>query len=147
MDFRDYDTRLAAYCLVVSPAAEVLLALWNEPSEPLWSLPGGGVELDETPAEGAVRELREESGYDVELGALLGIDTHLVPPERRLTPGPRALKSVRVLYEARVVGGSLRREVDGTTDEARWFPLDQVASLARVPLVDTGIGMWRQSRA
>ena len=30
-------------------------------------------------------------------------------------------------------------EVGGTTDEARWFPLDEVAGLPRVELVDVGL--------
>ena len=43
MDFREYDTRLAAYALLTDGVGRVLLALWNEASEPLWTMPGGGV--------------------------------------------------------------------------------------------------------
>jgi 8-oxo-dGTP diphosphatase len=46
MEFRDYDTRLAAYAVVVDDQDRVLLALWNE-REPQWTLPGGGVDLHE----------------------------------------------------------------------------------------------------
>jgi 8-oxo-dGTP diphosphatase len=67
MEFRDYDTRLAAYALIVDEHDRILLALWNEVAEPRWTLPGGGVELPETVEEAAVRDLREETGYDVEL--------------------------------------------------------------------------------
>jgi 8-oxo-dGTP diphosphatase len=141
VDFRDYDTRLAAYALVVDDRDRVLLALWNEGPEPEWTMPGGGVEYDETPAEGAVRELLEETGYDVELGPLLGIDIHVVPAEDRLDPPGRPMKSVRVVYRARIVGGELRHEVDGTTDEARWIPLADVPALPRVPLVDAALAM------
>ena len=146
MDFGDYDTRLAAYALVVDDQDRVLLALWNEGAEPAWTMPGGGVELHETPAEGAVREVREETGYDVELGPLLGIDTHVVPPEERIRPRGRPMKSVRVVYRARVVGGELRHEVDGTTDEARWIPLADVRSLNRVSLVDVALTMATSAR-
>ena len=41
----------------------------------------------------------------------------------------------------RVIGGRLRNEVDGSTDEARWFPLSEVPALARVDLVDIGLRM------
>lgn len=34
-------------------------------ADPYWSIPGGMVESGETPAEGATRELREETGVDV----------------------------------------------------------------------------------
>lgn len=143
MDFRDYDTRLAAYAIVVDDSDRVLLALWNEQDEHSWTLPGGGVELDESPEDGAVREVREETGYDVELTGLLTVDTHVVAPERRLHWHDRPLKSVRVVYSARVVGGELTHEVDGTTDEARWIPLGDVTGLPRVSLVDVGLAAWR----
>jgi 8-oxo-dGTP diphosphatase len=146
VDFRDYDTRLAAYAVVVDDADRVLLALWNEQDVPSWTLPGGGVELDETPEAGAVREVREETGYDVELTGLLTVDTLVVAPERRLHWHDRPLKAVRVVYSARVVGGDLVHEVDGTTDEARWIPLAEVADVPRVSLVDVGLDAWRSSR-
>src|SRR4051794_29072886 len=75
--FTEYDTRLGAYAVVVRDD-QVLLALWNEPEVPVWTLPGGGVELQESAAEGAVREVREESGYDVVLDRLVAVDTVLV---------------------------------------------------------------------
>ena len=80
------------------------------------------------------------------LGAILGVDTHVVPVERRLVSTGRPMKSVRVVFEAQVVGGELTHEVDGTTDEARWIPLDGVAGLSRVSLVDIAIRLWRDSR-
>ena len=141
MDFREYDTRLAAYALIVDDRDRVLLASWNEGPEPQWTMPGGGVELEETPAEGAIRELREETGYDVELLQVLGVDTLVVPAEHRIDPPGRPMKSVRVVYDARIVGGELRHEVDGTTDEARWIPLSEVSSLTRVDLVDAALAL------
>ena len=141
MEFTDYDTRLAAYALIVDDQDRLLLSLWNEGPEPQWTMPGGGVELHETPEEGAVRELREETGYDVVLGRLLGVDTWVVPAEQRYRPPARPLKNVRVLFEGEVVGGELTFEVDGTTDEARWIPLDEVRSLNRVGLVDVALGL------
>ena len=140
MDFRDYDTRLAAHALLVDEDDRVLLALWNEGPEPTWTMPGGGVELDETVAQAAVREVREETGYDVELGRVLGIDSFAVPADGM---GARPYKSVRVIFQGRIVGGELRHEIDGTTDEARWVPLADVASLPRVPLVDAALALLR----
>jgi len=142
----DYDTRLAAYAVIVDEHDRLLLALWNEASQPLWTLPGGGVELRETVEEGAVREVREETGYDVELGRLLGVDTLVVPPEDRTVDRDRWFKGVRVVFEATVIGGQLRDEVDGTTDEARWIPLAEVPDLPRVELVDVGLRLHASSR-
>lgn len=139
-EFTEYDTRLAAYAVIVDDQDRVLLALWNEPEEPLWTLPGGGVDLDESAEEGAVREVREESGYDVELDALLGVDTLLTAPADRIVPSQRWQKNVRVVFRAHVVGGELTAELDGTTDEARWIPLADVPALPRIGLVERFVG-------
>jgi 8-oxo-dGTP diphosphatase len=140
VEFTEYDTRLGAYAVIVDEQDRVLLALWNEPDEPLWTLPGGGVELYETAEDGAVREVREETGYDVELGRFLGVDTVVVEPAQRSLASGRRQKNVRVVFEARVVGGELTAEVDGSTDEARWIPLADVPGLAREPIVAKFVG-------
>jgi 8-oxo-dGTP diphosphatase len=84
-----------------------------------------------------VREVREETGYDVELVRLLGEDRFTVPAGQRLDGGFRPLLAIRVVFEARIVAGELTREVGGTTDEAAWIPIGDVAGIERVNLVDT----------
>ena len=143
--YTEYDTRLAAYAVVVrDPSAgsgrpEVLLALWNEPEQKRWTLPGGGVELHETVEEGAVREVREETGYDVELTGMIGIETDVFAADQRQHENGRPLKAVRVFFSARIIGGALANEVSGTTDEARWFAVADVADLPHTSMVDTGL--------
>jgi ADP-ribose pyrophosphatase YjhB (NUDIX family)/predicted RNA-binding Zn-ribbon protein involved in translation (DUF1610 family) len=44
-----------------------------EPGMGLWTFPGGFLEIGETPAEGAIRETKEEVALDVVLGPLLGV--------------------------------------------------------------------------
>lgn len=140
-DFRDFDTRVAAYAVLVDDG-KVLLALWNEGPEPLWTMPGGGVELDETVEQAASREVLEETGYAIEVGALIGVDSNVIEAASRMDRGGRPLKNVRLVFEGRPLGGELRHEVDGTTDEARWITLNDVADLPRVALVDRAIGFW-----
>jgi 8-oxo-dGTP diphosphatase len=142
VEFTDYDTRLAAYAVIVDDSTgpdRVLLALWNEGEEPRWT-------LTESVEGGAVREVREESGYDVELTGLLGVHSYVVPAERRFVRTRRPMRALRVIFGARVVGGELTMEVGGTTDEARWFTLDEVAGLRQVGLVGIGLEMWRAAK-
>lgn len=124
MHFTEYDTRLAAYAVLVNDADEILLTWFNGGSNggtPSWSLPGGGVDFDESVEDAVVREVHEETGYAVEVGPLAAIDHHTLPPGGRF---PRPYRSQRFLFEARIVGGVLGTvEVGGTTDFARWVPL------------------------
>ncbi len=142
-----HDTRLAAYAVIVDEQQRVLLARWNEGPTPRWTMPGGGVELHESPEEASIREVREETGYEATLGPLLGIDTAVIPAAARLGAALLPLKSVRLLYAAVISGGRLTNEVDGSTDEARWFALDEVANLDRVSLVDAALKLWRATHA
>ena len=48
-------------------------------------------------------------------------------------------------FDNRIVGGDLSVEVDGSTDDARWFGLDELASIRRVELVNTAIDLWRHA--
>ncbi|MFJ5308450.1 GNAT family N-acetyltransferase [Streptomyces sp. NPDC088350] len=65
--------RHAARVAVLDPAGSVFLFCYESVETGIhWSLPGGGLETDETPREGALRELREETGWtDLEPGPLL----------------------------------------------------------------------------
>lgn len=139
-------TRVAAYG-VIRDENRILLAHWNEHGRSGWTLPGGGSEGAEDPIETAVREIEEETGYVAEIDELLGIHTYVVPISDRVQRAKEPLKAMRVIYTAHVVGGELRTEVNGSTDEARWFDLDEVSSLHRVALVDIALRMARERPA
>jgi 8-oxo-dGTP diphosphatase len=136
------DLRVAAYAVIVDEDDRLLLAHWNEGRRAAWTMPGGGLEAGEDPETAARREVREETGYKVTIEELLGIHSRVIPAGRRLTPGvTEPLHTLRIVYRARVIGGRLRNETDGSTDRAEWFPLADVPSLQRVKLVDIALEM------
>lgn len=134
------DMRVAAYCVIVDDQDRVLLTRWIEGRVPAWSLPGGGLEPGEDPADAAVREVWEESGYKVRLDGILGVDSRVVPAKKRLAQGATGpLHTLRIVYRATITGGELTHEVDGSSDMAQWIPLSQVRGIERVSLVDAAL--------
>ncbi|MEV4686702.1 NUDIX hydrolase [Microbacterium sp. LWH3-1.2] len=136
------DLRVAAYAVIMDDQDRLLLAHWNEGRRAAWTMPGGGLEPGEDPASAARREVKEETGYRVEIEGLLGIHSRVVPPGRRLKPGSDLpLHTLRIVYRARITGGKLRNETGGSTDRAEWFSLAEVRGLQRVKLVDIALDM------
>jgi len=96
----------------------LLIKRGHEPGAGLWSLPGGRIEPGETDAAALVREMREETGLEVQAGPLLG-------RVRRPAPGSTVL-DIRD-YAATVTGGTLRAGDDAA--EARWVAVSELRSL------------------
>lgn len=135
------DMRVAAYAIITDAEDRLLLAHWAEGRHRAWTLPGGGLEAGEDPAHAVRREVREETGYRAVVENLLGIHSRVIPAGRRIAESAEPLHTLRIVYRARVIGGKLRDEVGGSTDQAAWFTLAEVAELKRVRLVDIGMRM------
>jgi len=135
------DLRVAAYA-VVEGERGILLAHWSEGRRGAWTLPGGGLEDGEDPLDAVRREVSEETGYQVEVDELLGINSRVIPARQRITPGAdQPLHTLRILYRAHIIGGQLTDEVGGSTDHAEWFARDAIADLQHVQLIDIALEM------
>jgi ADP-ribose pyrophosphatase YjhB (NUDIX family) len=134
--------RVAAYAVIIEDG-RLLLSRWLGPDRPMWILPGGGVDHGEDPYRAVIREVFEETGYHAEVDRLLGIQNVHGPLERN---GVQVdYHRLRIMYEAHVIGGELTFEVDGSTDQAAWFPLDEVPDLDHVESVDYALELLRTS--
>jgi 8-oxo-dGTP diphosphatase len=97
----------------------LLIKRGHEPGAGLWSLPGGRIEPGETDAEALVREMREETGLEVEAGDLIGAVQR---------PGLGGTVIDIKDYAATVIGGTLTPGDDAA--DARWVNAWELESMA-----------------
>lgn len=133
-------TRVGAYALCLDDAGRVLLTRLSptEVKPGQWTLPGGGIDFGEAPDDAVLRELTEETGLTGEVASLADVQSWV-----RVEPVASGVgddfQAIQILYRVRVTGGTLRDELDGSTDAAGWFTRDEVAQLPIVALVEAGL--------
>ncbi len=98
----------------------LLVRRGGEPYQGSWAFPGGFLQMRETAKDGALRELREETGLEASAVGELGVfsDPDRDPRERVITIAFYAL-----VKPAEVIGGD-------DAAEAAWFPIDALPELA-----------------
>ncbi|MDY7103190.1 MAG: NUDIX domain-containing protein [Actinomycetota bacterium] len=129
--------RAAAYVVCRDDRQRILLTRFVHESHPdsgRWTMPGGGMEWGEHPAETAARELEEETGLTATIGAVVGVFSRWYAADEAVSG--EAGHMIGIVHETGDVTGELRSEVDGTTDAVAWFTLDEARELPRVDLVD-----------
>jgi ADP-ribose pyrophosphatase YjhB (NUDIX family) len=121
--------------LVVATSAVVLdsqgrVLLQRRADSGNWALPGGAMELDESLADSVVREVKEESGYEVEVTGLVG--TYTDPRHIIAYSDGEVRRQFNVCYTARVIGGEL-----AISDESTEIRFVDPAELAGLPMHQT----------
>ena len=123
--------RVAAYALCRDDDGRILLChiAPSVGAGDLWTLPGGGLEFGEPPAEAVLRELAEETGYRGEITRLVDVSDRLFEDVESGAGQLSRMHAIRIVYDVRIVDGALRDEPDGSTDTCRWMTLDEAAAV------------------
>ncbi|MFI0422292.1 NUDIX domain-containing protein [Spongiactinospora sp. 9N601] len=95
----------------------------------LWALPGGGMDLTESVPEAGRREVKEETGYDVEISGMVGLYTdarHIIA----YSDG-EVRRQFNVCLTGRIVGGEMT--ISGESTELRWVSGAELDALPMHP--------------
>ncbi|UTH75949.1 NUDIX domain-containing protein [Chromobacterium sp. IIBBL 290-4] len=113
--------RIAAGAIVEDQGRVLMVRRCKPGAYDFWAAPGGGAIDDEALAEAAAREVREECGLRVEIGALLCIEEFASPETREC----------KFWFRGRLLGG----EIDCGAEEATREHIVEAAWLSREDFV------------
>jgi 8-oxo-dGTP diphosphatase len=109
---------------VVKQDDKILLTLRDEEgidgAHMKWELPGGKLEFGEDPEKTVVREIKEETGYDIKV-------KNMIPITKTSTwDYPDHKRHVLLLgFECECVSGEINKE-DGRIKDVKWFKLNDI---------------------
>jgi 8-oxo-dGTP diphosphatase len=125
IDSRSYPTRpyLAVSAAIFRGDRVLIVRRSRPPAQGIYTLPGGGVELGETLEAAVIREVREETGLDIEPLALAGYRQMIA----RDTTGKIERHFVILPFAARWIGGEI--SLSEELAEADWLLPSELSGL------------------
>lgn len=124
--------------------AEGRILLHRRRGNQLWSIPGGGMEIGETIRETVIREVKEETGLDIEPERLVGIYSN--PNHVTAYDDGEVRQQFSVCFACRLVGGHLRSDDDESL-AVGFFTPDEIERLPVHPSIRLRITHFLQQRS
>ena len=136
-----YENPVPATCLVVVDNRDRIALVKRSvaPKKGHWCLPGGFMELGESPEEAGLRELAEETGLDGKIDRLLGVMS---------TPNAQYHTVLMIAYRVRNFTGSLVPGDDAS--EAAWFShlhLPEIAFTSHSHFISVHFGLTGHAKS
>ena len=128
--------KVGAGALIEHNQQLLLLQRVDQPFGLRWNLPAGYVEVDESPVSAVVRELREESGLEVEVLRLIDVYSY--------DDDPRG-SGILIVYECRITGGTLGSSPEGV--DPTYFAYDHIPTELSGGGHNQAILAWRKGIA
>jgi ADP-ribose pyrophosphatase YjhB (NUDIX family) len=105
----------------------------------MWALPGGAMHIGESLPDCAIRETREETGFDVEVIGIVG--TYTNPRHVFAYEDGEVRQEFSICFLARAVAGQLA--VSNESTDVRWFEPEEADALPMVPSIRRRVNDWR----
>ncbi len=118
----------AFLAVIVNEKGEVLLQRRHDPgheADNKWELPGGGLNYGETPEQAVIREVKEETGYDIEVIKLL--------PKIYTNTWPDA-QVLLISYHCRIIGGDYAK-LDSEVSEGKFIDPEKMDYSDALPFI------------
>jgi len=107
---------------IVEKDGKILLVQEGQPKAyGLWNTPAGWLDQGENVLEGAKREVKEETGFDVKINGLLGV---YVGPSLK---DPNLIV-IKIIFRSSIVGGELQFSKDELLD-VKWFKPSEILAM------------------
>ncbi len=116
-----YENPVPATAVIVTDKEKKVLLVKRsiEPKKNFWCLPGGFLELGETPEQGALRELKEETGLSGHISNLLGV-----------TSSPNKLYHTVLMIGYLIKNQTGKLKAGDDASEAAYFDHDNLPEIA-----------------
>lgn len=123
---REYPLRpiVGVGAIIIEDENVLIVRRGQPPKMGAWSIPGGGVHLGEDLEEACMREVKEETGLDVEILSEGRVLNRITRDEWERVQ----FHYVLIDFVCRPIGGALQAASD--ISEAKWVPLSEVTSLS-----------------
>lgn len=96
-------------------------------NETVWGLPAGAIEIGETPAESAKREVYEETGLDVNPERIIGVFGG--NKFKFEYSNGHKVEYIVIIFQCSIIGGDLK-SIDREAEELNFFKEDEIPDIA-----------------
>lgn len=126
---RPKSPRLAVRAIIVEEGRLLMVNAWHEVKSPLMCAPGGGVEVNASLPANLAREVHEETGLTVDVGAPCLVNEYHDPGSR--------FHQVELFFRCTIAPGTARpdvwRDPEGIVTLRRWLTRAELAEVPHKP--------------